>query len=59
MLKGEIALLKDLLTWYKASNGKFYKVFKEWVNYTTAIQRCVEEGGQLVTDGIRNTDTRR
>lgn len=59
VLTRELSMLKDLLTWYKASNGKFYKVFKEWVNYTTAIERCVEEGAQLVTDGVRNTETRR
>lgn len=58
VLKREIALLKGLFTWYRASNGKFYKVFQELVNFTTAIKRCVEEDGHLVTEGIRNAETR-
>lgn len=54
-----IAVLEDLVTWYQASNGNFYKVYNKKANYTDGLENCRKYGARLAVDGIIDLNVRR
>ncbi|XP_039264172.2 C-type lectin domain family 4 member F-like [Styela clava] len=52
-------LMFNLMGYYKASNGNFYKWFQEKLNFDNAKQKCKSLGGQLASVGMRNSTTKR
>ncbi|XP_077973121.1 lectin-like isoform X2 [Styela clava] len=50
---------KELKTWYRASNGFYYKLFNDQVNYATAKSNCQKRGADLASAGVRDSTIRR
>nr|XP_039274469.1 lectin-like [Styela clava] len=49
----------ELKTWYRASNGFYYKLFNDQVNYATAKSNCQKLGADLASAGVRDSTVRR
>ncbi|XP_077972796.1 lectin-like [Styela clava] len=45
---------KEFKGWYQASNGFYYKLFNDKVNYATAKSNCQKQGADLASAGVRN-----
>nr|XP_039265857.1 lectin-like [Styela clava] len=44
--------------WYRASNGFYYKLFNDQVNYATAKSDCQKRGADLASAGVRDPTVR-
>ncbi|XP_077970269.1 lectin-like [Styela clava] len=53
-LRENVAKKEEIKTWYRASNGLYYKLFNDPVTYATAKSNCQNRGGDLASVGIRN-----
>ncbi|XP_077970586.1 lectin-like [Styela clava] len=45
--------------WYRASNGFYYKLFNDLINYATAKSECQKRGADLASTGVRDPTVRR
>ncbi|XP_039261089.2 uncharacterized protein LOC120337390 [Styela clava] len=54
-MRKNVEAKEELKTWHRASNGLYYELFHDKVNYTTAKSYCQKRGGDLASTGIRNT----